>query len=547
VNFLEASRILAHFPGGASLPIRFAASGNVDPLLLYIRAVAAKRGRLAEVTTLPFGTLGQALLTPSCQTDREVILLLPWDFVPECDWRSGIPVNVSNPQVLLEAAQAVVRRLSCRECKLLYLPAPIPPLFSDPVNSASLATGLAGLAAGLGANFLDPTYFALGSYLASGVPIAGAHLGAVAEAVVNFGLEVVEGTSKVLVTDLDNVLWAGLAAEDGLDGIQCRPEGIGFRHFLYQGFLAKLKASGVILAAVSRNDLDVARAPIAAGKTLLAETDFVEILASYEPKSVHIRRLAERLNLGLDAFVFVDDNPIELAEVGTALPDVACLQFPLHDDQLVAFLQELAKRFARRTVTDVDRQRTEMYRRRLSSVEVSSAGGDGADLTDFLTKLVMKLTIFDRSSGERERAVQLINKTNQFNLNGRRITGDEVTKLLDEGGRLFTARLDDRTGSHGEILVCLIDAEFRIVAFVLSCRVFQRQIEYAFMCWLIRRFGNGLKLAYAATERNAPIRDFLNDPAITLHDDFSFLDGEKFLANHEHQLELFTLEEPGVD
>jgi len=67
------------------------------------------------------------------------------------------------------------------------------------------------------------------------------------------------------------------------------------------------------------------------------------------------------------------------------------------------------------------------------------------------------------------------------------------------------------------------------------------------MCWLIRRFGNGLKLAYAATERNAPIRDFLNDPAITLHDDFSFLDGEKFLANHEHQLELFTLEEPGVD
>lgn len=547
MNFLEASRILAKFTGGPALRIRFAASGNVDPLLLYIRAAAAAHSRTAEVSTLPFGTLGQALLSRPSPGQQEIILLMPWDLVPECDWRSGIPVEVSSPDVLLEAAQDVVGRLSQRQCKLLYLPAPIPPLYTDPMACASLTAGLTGLAAGLGAQFFDPACFALGNYLASGVPIAGARTGEVAQAVVNSSQKLAEGSCKVLITDLDNVLWAGLAAEDGAEGIQCNSEGVGFRHFLYQGLLAKLKASGVILAAVSRNDLDVARAPIVAGKTLLVESDFVEILASYEPKSVHIHRLAESLNLGLDAFVFVDDNPIELAEVGAVLSQVKCLQFPAHDDQLAQFLQELAVLFTRRTISNEDRQRTEMYRRRLEVNKLSSVTGEGADLTDFLAKLRMELTIFDRSVGDRERAIQLINKTNQFNLNGRRITDDEVSGVLALGGRLYTARLDDRTGSHGEILACLIDERRSVISFVLSCRVFQRQVEYAFICWLVRRFGNEVKLAYAATERNTPMREFLKDTAFALNDEGAFLDGIRFLENHAAQLDLFMLKEVGFD
>ena len=547
MNFLEANRILAKFTGGPVLRIRFAASGNVDPLLLYIRAAAAARGRSSVVSTLPFGTLGQTLLIPPPHGEQEIILLMPWDLVPESDWRSGIPKEVSSPDVLLVAAQDVVSRLSQRQCKVLYLPAPTPPLYTDPLACASLVTGLSGLAAGLGAQFLDSACFALGNYLASGVPVTGARMGEVAEAVVNLTLKLAEGSSKVLITDLDNVLWAGLAAEDGAEGIQCNSEGVGFRHFLYQGLLAKLKASGVILAAVSRNDLDVAKAPIVTGKTLLMESDFVEILASYEPKSVHIRRLAESLNLGLEAFVFVDDNPIELAEVSTALSLVTCLQFPAHDDQLVQFLQELTVLFSRRTVSNEDRQRTDMYRRRLEVNNLSSDAGGGADLTDFLANLRMELTIFDRSAVDRERAVQLINKTNQFNLNGRRITDDEVAAILAVGGHLYTAKLDDRTGSHGETLVCLIDENRHILAFVLSCRVFQRQVEYAFFCWLVRRHGNEFQLAYAATDRNTPICEFLKNTAFTLNTENCLLDGARFLADHASKLDLFTLKEVGFD
>lgn len=547
MNFLEAHRVLSNFKGGASLPLRLLASGNVDPLQLYIRAAAAARGRSADVTTLPFGTLGQALLALPTDHAQEVLLLMPWDFVPECDWRSGIPRELSAPAQLLESAQIVARRVSPRRAKILFVPAPLPPVYSDPAAVRSLAAGIAGCASAIGAHFLSPDCFGLGNYLASGVPIAGPRTSEVVDALINVCLELPEGTSKVLVTDLDHVMWAGLAGEDGPEGVHCGAEGIGFRHFLYQGCLAKLKVSGVLLAAVSRNDLALARAPIVSGRTLLSESDFVEILASFEPKSVHLRRLARSLNLGMDAFVFVDDNPIELAEVGAALPDVRCVQFPARDDELPQFLNTLAALFARRTITDEDRRRTEMYRRRLAADVSSVTEQHGADIRGFLAELKMELTIFDQSVGDRDRAVQLINKTNQFNLNGRRLADEHVAKTLAAGGKLYTARLDDRTGSHGEILACLIDSRGRILSFVLSCRAFQRRVEHAFFSWLVKRRGVGVPLAYAATERNTPMREFLNTPAFVLNGEDSRLDGTRFLADHASALELFSVKEVGID
>lgn len=544
MNFLEASRILAKFTDGDKLSLRIAASGNIEPLLLYIRAAAAVQGKSAILSTLPFGMLSQALLTSPIKNEQEVLLLFPWDFLPECDWRSGIPIDVPHSSELLTAAQKVANTINQRQSALLYLPAPILPLYSDPMECSSLGVGLSGLASSLGAQFIDPVCFSLSNYLASGFPIAGEHMGEVADILVKQSIKRKESTAKVLVTDLDNVLWSGLAAEDGPTGIHCDSEGVGYRHFLYQGLLAKLKASGVLLAAVSRNDLEVARSPISAGKTLLTENDFIEILASYEPKSVHIRRLAETFNLSLDAFVFVDDNPIELAEVSAALSQVRCLQFPSHDDQLIQLFDDLSKLFARRSVSSEDKHRTEMYRRRKHTAStISFVEQTGADLTDFLAKLGMELTIFNRSFGDRARAIQLINKTNQFNLNGRRMTDNEVANILNRGGHFFTAKLDDRTGSHGEILACLIDEKQHILTFVLSCRVFQRRVEHAFFCWLIRHLGTELTLSYASTEKNTPMSDFLKDQAFAVNEDKCVLDGSQFLSSHAVDLELFSLKE----
>jgi FkbH-like protein len=509
VNYLEARRLLETFTGGAPLPLALVLSGTAEPFDLYVRATAAQRGRTAAMRVLPFNTLAQALRRPPDSALTEVFLLVPWDFVPEADWRSGVPAGADEAQLLAhaeETAQLLARRPAAR---LLYLPAPLPPLLPDPARGAALGRSLESLAVGLGARVLPAEAFALAGYFSSGCPVGGGWIGRVAEAVIEAALKPPVEIKKVLVTDLDNVLWGGLIADEGLDGIAFEPSAQGFRHFVYQSLLRRLRSEGTLLAAVTRNDREPALAPFRSGRMLLREEDFVTIIASYHAKSAQVRELAERLNLGLDSFVFVDDNPVELAEVSLQLPEVRCVAFPDHDDELPAFLDELAGLFPHGEITAEDRERTDLYRRRVDGMVPSDLGG--ADLTQFLRDLKMTLTIHDRSRGERSRAVQLINKTNQFNLNGRRLTNEEVGALLDGGGRLFGASLTDRTGDHGEILACLVAPDGTIPALVMSCRVFQRRVEYAFLAWLAAQPAPPVGFHWASTPRNVAIQQFLRD------------------------------------
>jgi len=540
MNFLEARRVVSSFAGGPPLPLQFALSGTGEPFELYLRAAAAVRGRAAEVRFLPFNTLAQALRREPDPALTEVFLLLPWDFAPETDWRSGVPDVVDAEQMRVRATETAGLLARRGGARLLYLPAALPPVLPDPARNEAQALWLQSLAVELGARTLPPEAFALGGYLASGCPVGGSWIGRVADAAVEAALTPRLEPKKVLVTDLDNVVWGGVLAEDGLDGIACEPAGRGARHFVYQGVLRRLQREGTLLAAVSRNDPEVVLAAFRSGRLLLQEPDFVAILASYHAKSAQIRELAERLNLAPDAFVFVDDNPVELAEVALALPAVRCVAFPQRDDDLARFVGTLAGLFPHGTITAEDRARTDMYRRRLAGLVPSEL--QGADLTRFLEGLRMTLTIHDRRRGDRARAVQLIDKTNQFNLNGRRYTDEDIGKILDAGGRLFGVTLSDRTGSHGEILACLIGADGVVQALVMSCRVFQRRVEYAFLAWLGAQSNPPRALAWAGTARNAPLRQFLSEVAGPLNGDGVVpLDAAGVAARYAADLGLFAV------
>jgi FkbH-like protein len=542
MKFLEAHGIVARFAGGAPLEFLFGMSGTPDSLDVFLRAAAANRARTARVRTLPFNTLGQTLMTEPAAGETEVFLLLPWDLIPESDWRTGVPGVAPDEKTLRERALAIAERLARRKgIRMLYIPAPIVPLFSEPDVGAGLETWLHSVVRSLGARILPAECFSLASYLASGSPFHGAKLGDIAEAVIERALGVPE-SCKVLVTDLDNVVWSGVIGEDGLAGIHSAPEGVGYRFFLYQTLLAKLQREGVLLAAVSRNDEDLALAPFRAGDMTLAERDFVCIVASYNAKSAQIAEIAKRLNLGLDAFVFVDDNPIELAEVSAQLPTVRCVRFPASDDGIPQLFAQLSSLFARVMVTAEDRERTELYRRRIAGMTPSDVRG--ADLATLLRGFGMTLTVHDRSIGDRVRAVQLINKSNQFNLNGSRLTDDQVCDILANGGRLYGASLSDHGGSHGEILACLIDADRVVRSFAMSCRVFQRRIEHAFFVWLARHEAPAA-LDFAATERNAPMRQFLAEPGFRHRERVEF-DAGKFVDAHASDMELFELRSPRV-
>jgi FkbH-like protein len=547
MSFLEAHRVQASFAGGPSLNFLFAISGAADKLGVFFQAAGAKRGRSAKVRTLPFNTLGQELLSASRPGETEVFLLFPWDFVPEADWRSGFPAVAPAIGDLHDRAENFALKIRGRPAaRVLYVPAPLPPVFPNPTDTVNLTVWLATLATSLGAELLPPEVFSLGSYLSTGTPFAGTRLGEIAERVIDRAMGTQSECAKVLVTDLDNVLWHGVIGEDGVEGIRHQPEGVGYRHFLYQSLLAKLKREGALLAAVSRNDADLATAPFRTGEMTLGLDDFVVVVASYNPKSSQIREIATQLNLGLDSFVFVDDNPIELEEVSSALPQVKALAFPAKDDELPTFFAELASSFARPVVTAEDVERTEMYRRRLKGMLPQSR--EGADLTGFLRGLEMSMIVHDRSQGDRARAVQLINKTNQFNLNGRRFTDEEVAEILAAGGRLFTASLTDRTGSHGEVLACLLDADCVVRSLVMSCRVFQRRLEYAFLCWLAGRETTPTSMEFAPTPRNEPFRVFLDDPSFTAVKTGGMigLNITAFREGHREDLGLFAISAPSV-
>lgn len=542
MNFLEARRLVARFEGGAPLPFVFGLSGTGEPFELYLRAAAAQRGRAAQVTLLPFNTLAQTLRRPPEPGVTEVFLLVPWDFVPESDWRSGVPEAVDEEQLRARATETARLLAQRRGARLLYLPAPVPPVLPDPARTAALARWIESLAAGLRAHVLPASAFALPGYLASGCPVGGHAIGDVATVAITAAAAPPPEPKKVLVTDLDNVLWSGVIGDDGLEGIAFEPTGRGYPHFVYQSLLRRLRGEGTLLAAVTRNDADAALAPFRSGRMVLHEADFVSIVASYHAKSAQIRELAERLTLGLDQFVFVDDNPVELAEVSQLLPDVRCLAFPQQDGDLAAFLDDLAALFPHREITAEDRARTELYRRRVEGMAPSDLAG--ADLTRFLHDLQMTLTIHDRSQGDRTRAVQLINKTNQFNLNGSRVTDEEVAAILQSGGRLLSATLSDRSGSHGEILACLVTADGAISALVLSCRVFQRRVEYAFLAWLASRPGPPRRALWAGTPRNAPLRQFLSEVAGPLNGaGFVRLDPATIATRYARDVELFAIRE----
>lgn len=510
MKYLEASRLLRDASFSARRDLLLLSSGQTENLDTYLRAEFARAGIDCRIEHIAFNTLQQHLIADARAGDHCAAVLMPWDFLPALDWRGGIAADEPDPQACLRRIDEFAGRWRRRGGVACFVDAPTPPVFADGAAGARVLRALRDGAGALGAHFVDGAAFALESYLDSGVPLGGRHCGEIAAALVAPLLGDTAASRRVLVTDLDNVAWHGVIGEDGIDAISCAPAGRGYPHFLYQGYLKKLQRAGILVAAVSKNDPDLAALPFRRGEMPLALDDLVTIQASYHPKSIQIARLAESLGLPLDAFVFVDDNPVEIAEVEAALGAVATLQFPAAARDLPAFFDRLGEHFDLRRRSDEDRMRTALYRTRLAGL--APAGGDAAELHAFLAELAMRMRIRRRGADDAARALQLFNKTNQFNLNGRRIERAELERALADGARLYTAAVADRHGDHGEVVACLQGADGAIELLVMSCRVLQRRIEHRFLGWIAARLpaaDDTLRLDYLPTARNTPVAQFL--------------------------------------
>ena len=330
------------------------------------------------------------------------------------------------------------------------------------------------------------------------------------------------GPKKVLVLDLDNTLWGGTVADDGLAGIEVgdtTARGEAFKAF--QKYILSLKQRGVLLAICSKNDLGRAEEPfLKHPEMMLKLSDFVAFKANWEPKSENIRNMAAELNLGLDSFVFVDDNPAEIDIVRQFAPAVATLLLGADPSAYVAQLQD-SRFFEPKNITVEDVSRSDHYQHEIRRKALLASA---TDMDSYLKSLEMEGVINEFTALDTPRLAQLINKSNQFNLTTRRRTEAELLVLSEDPAYVcFSLRLKDRFGDHGLISIAIgqkSGTALVIDTWLMSCRVLKRQVEIEVLNELVRlarRMGcSRLKGLYLPTAKNEMVRDLYAQLGFTL-------------------------------
>ena len=319
---------------------------------------------------------------------------------------------------------------------------------------------------------------------------------------------------KALVLDLDNTIWGGVVGDDGVEGLVLgQGSALGEAFADFQDYARELSRRGVILAACSKNDENNALEPFERHpEMVLKRSDLASFVANWRDKPANLRAIAEQLNIGLDALVFVDDNPFERDLVRHELPMVAV---PEISDDPTSYARTLADAgyFEAVSITDEDRARSGQYQ---GNRQRDALKARATDLDSYLHGLEMRLLWrrFDRVG--LGRTVQLINKTNQFNLTTRRYTEADVLDVMrDDHAFGVQLRLVDRFGDNGIIGIVIgrlrDDADLLIDTWLMSCRVLGRQVEPTtlnLVAVLAKAHGaRRLVGEYIPTAKNGMVRD----------------------------------------
>ena len=315
----------------------------------------------------------------------------------------------------------------------------------------------------------------------------------------------------MIILDCDNTLWKGVVGEEGTAGISIPP---ALRDL--QQFMVELSSKGFLLCLCSKNDepdvLDVLeRRP----DMVLKREHLVSWRINWQPKSENIRSLAGELNLGLDSFIFVDDNPLECAEVRSQCPEVLTLRLPV-EAEITPFLDHVWA-FDRFHLTAEDRQRTAMYQQEIERGRFSK---QGLTIEEFLAGLDLRIKISEPVKSQLARVAQLTQRTNQFNFTTIRRNDGEIQRLADSGLECLVVEVSDRFGDYGLVGVMIVgeqDDELKIDTFLLSCRVLGRGVEHR----MLRHLGDiaqdrrlsRVNATLISTPKNRPAVNFLESIA----------------------------------
>ena len=315
---------------------------------------------------------------------------------------------------------------------------------------------------------------------------------------------------KGLITDLDDTLWAGIVGEVGTEGVSWSQDQHTQIHGLYQQMLGHLASCGVLLGVCSKNELSTVEAAFARKDLLLHPSSFFPVCANWGTKSASVGQILKVWNISADAVVFVDDNPMELEEVERAHPGITCRRFSAKDPASVwGLLGEMRDFFGKPVILEEDRLRQASIR---ASAQMQEMADDPAS-PEFLRDLGGSVSLDWTADASDKRPLELINKTNQFNLNGRRIGDGEWRRLVErEDSVLAVVSYRDKFGPLGKIAVLLASKQGRrlkVSHWVMSCRAFSRRVEHHTLDCLFQTTGaEDVEFSFEPTAKNQPLQDF---------------------------------------
>lgn len=495
-------------PSAALTPFRLGlvSNGTTDFIAPALEAAALRHGVALEVVIGGFAQIMQEALDPESPINRArpdaVLLAIDHRGLPFRPPKSSRrpPFDGDAAFEYLSAASDAFTRNCGAVCLLQTIPAPRHLLFGslDAAERGTLRASIAQYNARIAAArppsgdlLVDVEWLAqmIGLddwyddrfWYAARLPFAQRAVPVYADFVARL-IGAMRGKSrKCLILDLDNTLWGGVIGDDGVDGIEVaegNARGEAFRSL--QQVALDLRHRGVVLAVCSKNDDAIARIPFRSHPgMILREDDIAVFMANWDDKATNIERIAERLDLGTDAMVLLDDNPAERALVRECMPQVAVPE--LGDDPTnYPRILLAAGYFETIAFTDADLARANQYKENARRIELLEGS---RNLDDFLRMLEMEISFAPFDVVGRKRITQLINKTNQFNVTTRRYTEAQVV-AFEQSASHYTLQVAvrDRFGDNGTIgiVICAIDqADWEIDTWLMSCRVLKRRIEEA--------------------------------------------------------------------
>jgi FkbH-like protein len=314
---------------------------------------------------------------------------------------------------------------------------------------------------------------------------------------------------KVIVLDCDNTLWKGACGEDGPLGVE-----VTAPHRTLQEFMIDQMNAGMLLCLCSKNnEKDALDVFDQRSDMPLKREHLVSWRINWNGKSENIRSLARELNLGLDSFIFIDDNPVDCAEVEINCPSVLTLQLPRNPESFSSFLNHIWA-FDHTGSTKEDQERTSMYQ---ESAQRERYREQSFSLKDFINGLQLRVEIAELTEDRLDRVSQLTFRTNQFNFTTIRRSREEIKDLLKrEDAKCLAVRVVDRFGDYGLVGVLIYELQhdrYKVDTFLLSCRVLGRGVEHALVLQLGERAVKDgkqfVEFTYRLTEKNLPALEFI--------------------------------------